>query len=77
MGEWRLIGPIKEELSDLIGSIASEANHTKKKGLAAMLNEICDELESLEDELRYPKNHPLMLVENFMSDTPSVPPGGI
>ncbi len=30
-----------------------EANHTRKRTVAAVLNEICDELESLEDELRY------------------------
>lgn len=43
----------REELVDLIGSAAAEANHTKKKGLASALHEICDRLESLEDELRY------------------------
>ena len=43
----------KEELEDLAGSAAAEANHTKKRGLAVVLNEICDQLESLEDELRY------------------------
>ncbi len=42
-----------EELTDLIGCIAAEANHTRKRGVAAVLNEICDELESLENELRY------------------------
>ncbi len=43
----------REELTDLIGCIAAEANHTKKRMVAAVLNEICDELESLENEMRY------------------------
>ncbi len=43
----------REELAELIGCIAAEANHTRKRTVAAVLNEICDELESLEDELRY------------------------
>ena len=42
----------KGELADLAGCVAAEANHTKKRGLAAILNEVCDHLESLEDELR-------------------------
>lgn len=43
----------KDELVDLIGCVAAEANHAKKRGLAASLNEICDQLESLDDERRY------------------------
>jgi hypothetical protein len=44
----------KEELADLAGCVASEANHTKKRELGVILNEICDQLESLEDKFRNP-----------------------
>ena len=40
-----------EELKDLIGCVAGEANHTSEKWLAASLDEIFDELQLLESEL--------------------------
>jgi hypothetical protein len=43
----------QEELTDLIDSVAAEANHAKQKGLASALHEICDRLESLESEPGY------------------------
>jgi hypothetical protein len=47
----------EKELTELIGSVAAEANHASKRDLAAILHEICDQLESLEDELRNPDHH--------------------
>ena len=47
----------EKELTELIGSVAAEANHASKRDIAAILHEICDQLESLEDELRHPDHH--------------------
>lgn len=42
----------KDELSDLLGCIAREANHTSKRWLEDALNPIFEYLESLEYEMR-------------------------
>jgi hypothetical protein len=40
------------ELSDLIGYVAAEANHARKKREREDLNTICDYLESLEFDIK-------------------------
>lgn len=41
----------EEDLKELIGCIAAEANHAKDRDVARALNALCDELESLEVDL--------------------------
>jgi hypothetical protein len=40
------------ELTDLIGYVAAEANHARKKRESEDLNTICDYLESLEFDIK-------------------------
>ncbi|MBF0205069.1 MAG: hypothetical protein HQK67_12375 [Desulfamplus sp.] len=44
-----------EQLTDLIGYVAAEANHTRSKRLQEDLNEICDCLESTEQSIKHQK----------------------
>jgi hypothetical protein len=40
------------ELADLIGFVAAEANHARSKRKSEDLNEICDYLESIEQDIK-------------------------
>jgi mevalonate kinase len=43
------------ELTDLIGFVAAEANHARSKRKSEDLNEICDYLESIEQDIKRQK----------------------
>ncbi len=46
------------EVTDIIGWLAGEANHTQDPGLADGLNELCDHLENVEFQIKTGlKNH--------------------
>ena len=44
-----------DELIDLIGHVAAEANHTRSKRKSEDLNEICDYLEYAEQDIKRQK----------------------
>jgi hypothetical protein len=43
------------ELTDLIGHVAAEANHTRSKRKSEDLNDICDSLEYAEQDIKRQK----------------------